>query len=227
MQIRQLKRLLDAGQIGRPFRARIDMISGFPVLANQPFLKDLEQFIITDMGSHTLDVTRLLVGAGWTAGSLKYLCESGAASLTYYETSGWSGVIEQERGSPLPNRFRSLPGGVFPLYHVLADVGEFTGGEALPAVSSAPLRVEGLVLRKGTATRKVLASLIPTRQRVRIQHGGRHTRVRLLDERNAEAAMRDPAAFRAQAGELLDTPDGSIALELLQYAIARVDLSTA
>jgi D-apiose dehydrogenase len=60
--IRQLKRLLDEGQIGRPFRARIDMISGFPVFVNQPFLKDLEQFIITDMGSHTLDVARLLFG---------------------------------------------------------------------------------------------------------------------------------------------------------------------
>jgi predicted dehydrogenase len=60
--IRQLKRLLDDGRIGWPFRARIDMISGFPVFVNQPFLKDLEQFIITDMGSHTLDVARFLFG---------------------------------------------------------------------------------------------------------------------------------------------------------------------
>lgn len=65
--IRQLKRVLDEGRIGRPFRARIDMISGFPVFVNQPFLKDLEQFIITDMGSHILDVARLLFGE---AGSL-------------------------------------------------------------------------------------------------------------------------------------------------------------
>jgi D-apionolactonase len=175
-----------------------------------------------------VDVRQMsLFGAGWTTGSLKYLCESGAASLTYYETSGWRGVIEQERGSPLPDRFRSLPGGVFPLYHVLADVGEFAGGEVIPSESSAPLRVEGLILRKGTATRIILASLIATRQRVRIQHGGRSARVRLLDERNAEAAMRDPQAFRAQAGELLDTPDGSIVLELLPYAIARIDVFEA
>jgi predicted dehydrogenase len=60
--IRQLKRVLDERAIGRPFRARIDMISGFPVFANQPFLKELEQFIITDLGSHTLDVARLLFG---------------------------------------------------------------------------------------------------------------------------------------------------------------------
>ena len=78
------------------------------------------------------------------------------------------------------------------------------------------------MLRKGTATCIVLASLIATPQRVRIQHGGRAARVRTLDERNAETAMRDPESFRAQAGELLDTPDGSITLELLPYAIARM-----
>jgi predicted dehydrogenase len=60
--IRQLKRLLDSGQIGRPFRARIAMVSGFPVFANQPFLRELEQFVLTDMGSHVLDVARFLFG---------------------------------------------------------------------------------------------------------------------------------------------------------------------
>ena len=41
-------------QIGAPFRARITMVSGFPVFANQPYLKDIEQFIIGDMGSQPL-----------------------------------------------------------------------------------------------------------------------------------------------------------------------------
>ncbi len=60
--IRQFKHMLDSGRIGQPFRARIDMISGFPVFKNQPFLAELEQFIITDLGSHTLDVARCLFG---------------------------------------------------------------------------------------------------------------------------------------------------------------------
>jgi predicted dehydrogenase len=60
--IRALKAALDQGLIGTPFRARIDMISGFPVFKNQPFLADLEQFIITDLGSHTLDVARFFFG---------------------------------------------------------------------------------------------------------------------------------------------------------------------
>jgi predicted dehydrogenase len=60
--IRALKQVLDSGVIGTPFRARIDMISGFPVFANQPFLKELDEFILTDLGSHTLDTARFLFG---------------------------------------------------------------------------------------------------------------------------------------------------------------------
>jgi predicted dehydrogenase len=60
--IRQLKRVLNEGHIGTPFRARLDMLSGFPVFVNQPFLKNLEQFILTDLGSHILDVARCLFG---------------------------------------------------------------------------------------------------------------------------------------------------------------------
>jgi predicted dehydrogenase len=60
--IRQVKRVLEAGEIGAPFRARIDMISGFPVFANQPFLRTLPRFILTDLGSHLLDVARFLFG---------------------------------------------------------------------------------------------------------------------------------------------------------------------
>jgi predicted dehydrogenase len=60
--LRELKRVLQSGEIGQPFRARIDMISGFPVFRNQPFLGDLKQFILMDLGSHILDVARFFFG---------------------------------------------------------------------------------------------------------------------------------------------------------------------
>jgi D-apiose dehydrogenase len=60
--IREVKRVITAGSIGRVFRAGIDMISGFDVFENQPFLAELEHFIITDLGSHTLDSARFLFG---------------------------------------------------------------------------------------------------------------------------------------------------------------------
>jgi D-apiose dehydrogenase len=60
--IRQVKRELSREVIGTPFRARLHFCSSFPVFANQPFLKELEQFILADMGSHILDTARFLFG---------------------------------------------------------------------------------------------------------------------------------------------------------------------
>jgi predicted dehydrogenase len=60
--IRHAKQVLEFGRIGRPFRARLMFNSSFPVFQNQPFLADLEQFILTDVGSHTLDIARFLFG---------------------------------------------------------------------------------------------------------------------------------------------------------------------
>lgn len=60
--LRELRRTLEEGAIGRPFRAHIAFCSSFPVFDNQPFLKELEQFILTDVGSHVLDVARFLFG---------------------------------------------------------------------------------------------------------------------------------------------------------------------
>jgi predicted dehydrogenase len=60
--IREVKRVLASGVIGPVFRARIDYCNSFPVFDNQPFLKVLEQFILTDMGTHLLDVARFLFG---------------------------------------------------------------------------------------------------------------------------------------------------------------------
>jgi len=60
--MRALKKVLEEGQIGRPFRAQLQLISGFPVFANQPSLKTLKHFIITDLGSHLLDLGRFFFG---------------------------------------------------------------------------------------------------------------------------------------------------------------------
>jgi predicted dehydrogenase len=60
--IRQVKRVLGSGQVGRPFRAHILYANSYPVFENQPYLREQERFILTDMGSHILDVARYLFG---------------------------------------------------------------------------------------------------------------------------------------------------------------------
>ena len=62
LPVRKLKETLDSGVIGRPFKARVSFCSAFPVFDNQPFLKTLDHFILTDIGSHVLDICRFLFG---------------------------------------------------------------------------------------------------------------------------------------------------------------------
>lgn len=60
--VRALKKAMDEGVIGKPFKARVSFCSAFPVFENQPFLAELKHFILTDIGSHTLDICRFLFG---------------------------------------------------------------------------------------------------------------------------------------------------------------------
>lgn len=122
--LRQLKHELSHGVIGQPFRARLHFCSSFPVFDNQPFLKELEQFILTDIGSHILDTARFLFGEASSlycqthrihkeikgedvatvmmtmGGGMTVVCEMSYASRTEHERFPETYVsIEGEKGS--------------------------------------------------------------------------------------------------------------------------------
>ncbi len=163
-----------------------------------------------------------LLGAGWTLGSIKYLAETGTVtSITYYETTGWRGVMERTTGSPLPAKFPSLPGAVFPLYHLLADVGDFAGGAVVASHSSRPLAVDGLVLRAGEKTRLLLANMTAAAQTVKIQGLSNLRVVRQLDAETVLQAMQAPEQFRAGSGA--ERPLGEAILQLPPHAVLVCD----
>jgi D-apiose dehydrogenase len=60
--IRAFHAALRTAPIGRIWRAHINYWSSFPFAEFQPFLKDLDQFILTDIGTHILDTMRFLFG---------------------------------------------------------------------------------------------------------------------------------------------------------------------
>jgi predicted dehydrogenase len=60
--MRALIDTLRSGVIGMPFRGRLTFTNGFDVWANQPALGELEQFILTDIGTHVLDTARACFG---------------------------------------------------------------------------------------------------------------------------------------------------------------------
>lgn len=166
-----------------------------------------------------------LFGAGWTMGSLKYLAESGTFSTTYYETTGWLGIMEQPSGSPLPEKFVSVPGGVYPMYHVFAAVGAFAGGVVRHSRSSQPLVVDALALVHEDRTRVLLANYTPAEQTVTLRGLSGSLRFKSLDETNAEDAMRDPERFRALGGAPLESHTGGdgFTVRLKPFAIAQID----
>lgn len=162
-----------------------------------------------------------LFGAAWTIGALKALAESGVESVTFYETTGWRGVMEVESGSTFPELFSSIPGAVFPLYHALADAWEFAGGETLPVESSDPLRANALAIQRDDSLCLLLANyrLEPVELRIQNIHG--RAAVRRLDETSVLAAMTDPQTFRSGIDERV-TASGELSLILKPYATARV-----
>jgi len=166
-----------------------------------------------------------LFAAAWTLGSLKYLAGSRVASATYFETVGWRGVVESAEGSPANVPFPSLPGGVFPVYHLLADVGEWADAALLPVATSERLAVDGLALEREGAKRILLANLTNVEQRVTLRHGGASGWLRLLDETNALAAMEQPELFRKHRGRRLSCTGGVSEFVLLPYAVARLDVA--
>ncbi|MCU0502319.1 MAG: hypothetical protein MUC51_11235, partial [Anaerolineae bacterium] len=163
-----------------------------------------------------------LFAAGWTAGSIRNLAQSGAASATYFETTGWRGVMETAQGAPVPDRFRSIPGAVFPLYHVLADIGEFAGGEVLAGQPSVALAVDGIALRKDGRVRILVANMTAELQSVTLLGLRGRIDLRLLDASAAEEAMRSPETFRNRLGTMRQAATG-LELDLAPFAVARLD----
>ncbi len=164
-----------------------------------------------------------LFGAAWTLGSVARLAASGAASLTYYETTGWRGVMETEAGSPPGLPFPSPPGAVFPLYHVFADLAEWPGAELLDCASSDPLAVTALAVRAG-ALHLVLANMTPREQEVQVGRlDAPRAVLRRLDAETAPAAIANPDRFRA-ATESVAPGSGTLTLQLAPFEIARLDL---
>ena len=164
-----------------------------------------------------------LLGAAWTVGSIAALAASGAASVTYYETTGWRGVLELDEGSPMPGRFPSAPGQVFPLYHVLADVAEWRMGTLRAAGSTHPLQAVALALDLEGLDRVLVANVRPEAQRVRVAGlRGDTAHVRVLDEASVLTALDDPASFRATEGGPVALDHHGLWLELGPYAVARI-----
>ena len=60
--IQAVRKVLETGAIGTPFWGRFSFRSGYDVFSGQPYLAEGKRFIIEDLGIHTLDIARYILG---------------------------------------------------------------------------------------------------------------------------------------------------------------------
>ena len=163
--------------------------------------------------------------AGWTLAMLKYLGEGGAEDITLFETTGWLGVMEQLRGSSLPQLFPSQPGQVFPLYYPIAELTSFNRGEVIRSHSSEPLRIESLALTKKGFVCLYLANLTGEMQTANVTGFKTVTHRREFDWESDALFMFRPELFIRKPGPEVIPPPGKTHEVLIgPYGIVRLDL---
>jgi hypothetical protein len=170
----------------------------------------------------TVDVRQMsMLAAAWTVACVAGAARGGAASLTLFETTGWLGVMERAGGSPLPDKFPSAAGGLFPVYAALWMIAGFGAHEVLPCAVSAPERVAALALRHPDGrVRLVLANQSAEPVEVRLNGSA------LTGAPECVVLGVDEAAVLAEATGALPlrpvTLDGTAALTLPAYGVASV-----
>lgn len=92
-QFRRVKEIIDSGVIGKAFRCETAFITAFPVFETQPFLAELEEFALTDQGSHQFDVLRYLFGEAETI-----YCEKQTVNPTIKGEDVTTSILKMKNG---------------------------------------------------------------------------------------------------------------------------------
>ncbi len=161
--------------------------------------------------------------AAWTIGSIRQLALAGTHSATWFETTGWLGVMERAGGSPLPDVFPSAAGEVFPVWHALADLAA-CGRQAtvLNTILEAQPNVDVLTLRAPWGRRSLLVNHTPRPVQLQLHGLSGPARLRELDSASLERARLEPQAFRADWREVAPV-SGSLKLTLGAHALVTLD----
>lgn len=163
-----------------------------------------------------------LFGAAWTVGSIKAMTFAGTAAVTYFETVGWLGVMENANGSPLPEKFPSYPNCVFPVYHIFWQINAFKPETVLHSYSTDPLKVDALVLHKADATRIIIVNYTGQVQRITLNEEGAWV-VQELSNSTVEMAMCDLDTYGSNTRLILRSSRGSLSVTLPPFGIITLD----
>ncbi|OLP61980.1 oxidoreductase [Xaviernesmea oryzae] len=150
--IRAVKAALETGAIGTPFWGRFSFRSAFDVFSGQPYLAEGQRFIIEDLGIHTLDIARFILGdvESLTARTRRVnpaIKGEDAATILLDHTSGATSIVDVSYASRLSQE-------LFPQTLVELD------GSAGSLRLHADYRLD-VTTKEGTTTSDVSPTLLP------------------------------------------------------------------
>jgi hypothetical protein len=131
-----------------------------------------------------------LFGACWTAISLKYLCENGPESITFYETAGENGIFQGEFDTRWPENFPAVKGMIFPVFHVFRFLMGNKDLKLIRSRSSRPLSIDCIALTDGKKAKIILVNLSRSVRSVQLECCSGLFRMRTLSAGSfSEAAL--------------------------------------
>jgi hypothetical protein len=128
-----------------------------------------------------------------TAGlCLKYISEAGTGGVTYFETAGERGIMQGDYDSRWPERFQSVKGMIFPVFHVFNYILRNKSLKVIKSVCSHPLTADILVLTDGEIIKIVLVNFAQSSENVQIRGYKGEFLMKQLNSESYPDAVSDP-----------------------------------
>ena len=105
--------------------------------------------------------------AQWLLVCLKFLAQSGADVVTFFETVGWCGFIQGNYDPPLSEKFIAAKGDIFPVFHLLKEIVGFR--KAIYCKSNLPLFVDGIVMQNQNKIKLILVNFSVDEKLIEVQ----------------------------------------------------------
>jgi hypothetical protein len=187
--------------------------------------ENFEQPAVNDSCPPQIDSRLLsLFGACWVAGSIKYICESGAQGVTYLETVGERGIFQGDFASRWPQEFPSKKGMFFPVYYVFQFIAGCKSYNVIKTESSETLAVESLMLSDGNDIKMILLNFTAADQNVTLGsvYQGARFQIKQLNSETFDKAVSDKDWFETT---LPDIKKSNEKLILKPFSISFIDRS--
>jgi hypothetical protein len=152
-----------------------------------------ETFLPDDKLPKAVDPRQMsLFAAGWTFGSLLSLAAGGAEWVTFYQATGWQGIIQGDSDPEKPGLFAGRKGDIFPVFHVLRLLSRPGNMLAIPCHVSKPLACSAMILKGKEKDLLVVANHTPDKLQISVE-GYNPVRYACWDSTNLPQSYVDPS----------------------------------